>query len=96
MEMEIKDVVLVLNVVDDEDGGEGGYSVYEMMKGEKRVSVLFSYDWGGSLGGVEIVEKNGGEFSGYGWNEENLRDVFNEREESYLWGMGWDNEDWEE
>ena len=59
MEMEIKDVVLVLNVVDDEDGGEGGYSVYEMMKGEKRVSVLFSYDWGGSLGGVEIVEKNG-------------------------------------
>ena len=38
MEMEIKDVVLVLNVVDDEDGGEGGYSVYEMMKGEKRVS----------------------------------------------------------
>ena len=41
MDMEIKDVVLVVDVNDDEDGGEGGYSVYEMVKGEKRVSVLF-------------------------------------------------------
>lgn len=75
----------------------GGYEVYSVVKGEVKKFVLFGYDFGDSLGSIEIVEeKEGGEFSGYVCSGEKLEDVFDKKEISYLWGMGWLDEDWEE
>lgn len=92
----MNDMMNVNMVVNVEMNDEcGGYIVCRVIgnDGIERF-VYFGFDYGDSLGIVELVEKkDDGEFSGYGMVKENLDEIYGEDEVNYLWDMEWMNEE---
>jgi len=83
------------NVVNGESNEDnGGYLISKVVSedGVERF-VMFGFDFGDSLGLIELVEKKeGGEFTGFQFTSQQLEDVYNEDEVDCLWNMDVSNE----
>jgi hypothetical protein len=60
---------------------DGGYDIVKVIENEVVRNVMLSYDFGGSLCSVEIVDEN------EEMNEESVEDVFSEEVVDELWGL---------